>query len=280
MGAGAHPTPAQQLEQLLARAQNPFDIPDTTLVRLSGAVLVHTELCGRRHRTVPLPALRCSSHRHTFLLSDGGTVTLWELRYDTPSAGGEVRRFYEIYATHRQLRRSEQRAHLRMADGRPPETDQGAGGAAHAPAREHGGHPTESADGTSPLSVPPDFVLAAEHPREREYTGRDAPDHLRRLMRRAENPDHPGEEVLDTLSTALGYDILHVPKPHGVSREFHVWCSVYAHVFALPDGSRGSLYELEHNLSPTGRLICEVYQEESAADRAADRRARELGIGP
>lgn len=279
MGAEAHPTPAQQLEQLLARAQNPFDIPDSTLARLSGAVLVHTELCGRRHRTAPLPALRCSSHRHTFLLADGDTVTLWELRYDTPSSGEGVRRLYETYATHGQLRRAEQRVHQRMAGG-PPRTTRGTGTAPHPPTREPGGHQTPGADGASPLSVPPDFVLAAEHPQEREYTGRDAPDHLRRLMRRAENPDRPGDEVVDTLATALGYDILHVPKPHGVSREFHVWCSVYAHVFDLPDGSRSSLYELEHNLSPTGRLVCEVYRDETAADRAADRRARELGIGP
>lgn len=40
-----------------------------------------------------------------------------------------------------------------------------------------------------------------------------------------------------------------------------------------------SLYELEHDFTPDGQLDCEVYADEAAADRAAERHAFARGTG-
>ncbi|MBA0052311.1 hypothetical protein E0L36_15765 [Streptomyces sp. AJS327] len=277
MGTGARPTPAQQLAELLTRCQNPFDVPDHTLARLSRTVLCHTELRGRRHQSNPPPELRCSSYRHTFLLADGSALALWELRYDAPEvARREPRQLCEIYPSEPQLLRAEERVHRRMAGGPPggtlgaPGASPGAPRRSRAPASEPGAHGT----------LPPEYLATeAGAMEERHYDGRNSPDHARRLLRRAENPDRPGEEVLARLTGARGHDILHVPRPHGPARELHVWCALYQHAFLLADGEELSLFELEHNLSRTGRLICEVYGDAEVADRAAHRRAREHGIG-
>ncbi|MGX9229595.1 DUF6227 family protein [Streptomyces albus] len=57
-----------------------------------------------------------------------------------------------------------------------------------------------------------------------------------------------------------------------------MWCTVYQHAFLLADGREVSLYELEHNMTGSGRLVCEVYLDESVADQAAHRLAREHGL--
>ncbi|WP_326686635.1 DUF6227 family protein [Streptomyces sp. NBC_01795] len=133
--------------------------------------------------------------------------------------------------------------------------------------------------GHGPTRISFDFLAAtgAAYGR-REYTETDSPEHARRLLRRAENRDRPGEETLTLLATALGHHILHVPKPLVPATDGQVWCSVYEHAFLLADGSKVSLYELEHNLTGSGRLVCEVYLDETVADQAAQRLARDRGI--
>ena len=116
-------------------------------------------------------------------------------------------------------------------------------------------------------------------PRQRSYPGRDSPDHARRLLRRAVNPDRPGEEVLHLLAAARGYDIERLPGPRGRGHT-PGWCSVYEHAFLLPDGSELCLYELEHDRTPGHRLVCEVYREERAAELAALRAGPRAGAGP
>ncbi|MBO8197080.1 DUF6227 family protein [Streptomyces smyrnaeus] len=252
MGDKGHSTPAHHLEELLARAQNPFDVRDEVLARLRSAVMFQVELYGWRHRNSPPPALRCSSFRHVFLLADGSSLLLWELCYDSPDDRGEL---YEVYDDAAALRRSEHRVHRRMGEEGEPE---GAGRAA----------------------VPFDFLTGAPgtaYPR-REYPEGDSAEHARRLLRRAENQDRPGEETLRLLSTALGHHILHVPGPRVHAGDCQVWCSVYEHAFLLADGTEVSLYELEHNMTGSGRLACEVYLDESVADQAAHRLARERGL--
>lgn len=335
-------SPAAHLHALLARAQNPFDVPDAVLDRLEDAVLSRVELCGWRHRKSPSPSVRCSSYRHLFLLADGSCLSLWELRYaidgpagadgTTPAeavagpAGAEAtaaegreaeagceRTLYEVYDSPEALSRSARRV-LRVAGDPEPDpaegdddADSGAGpygsdagappsppglglplpddvrgpfGAAYprtGPSGPGGGGPDEA-----PAARFPESATATGEPyssyEHRAYASGDSPEHARRLLRRAENPDRPGAGVLRRLAGARGHEILHAPRPPALAREQGVWCSVYEHAFLLADGRELSLYELEHNLSPGGRLVCEVYPDESVAESAARRRAREHGL--
>ncbi|GAB2817983.1 DUF6227 family protein [Streptomyces daliensis] len=308
--------PALHLDGLLARALNPFDVSDSALARLGDAVLCQVELNGWRHRNTPPPTLRCSSFRHIFLLSDGSSELLWELRYD--SEEGDGRRLYEVYETEGSLRLAERRVHRLMGDGIPGAggghapwdgedfTDDGDVPGGHHGHMDHEGHAAYEAHeaheahegrdawddgdeepgtrhrsgGGGPGRISFDFLTGtARGPhRRRAYGEGDSPEHARRLLRRAENPDRPGDEVLRLLATARGHEILHMPQPHAPAHAWHVWCSVYEHAFLLADGSEISLYELEHNMSGSGHLVCEVYLEESVADQAAHRRARDRGF--
>ncbi|MGX9229596.1 DUF6227 family protein [Streptomyces albus] len=178
MGDEAHLTPAHHVQELLARAQNPFDVRDEVLERLRSAVMCHVELHGWRHRNTPQPALRCSSFRHVFLLADGSSLPLWELCYDAPDATGEL---HEVYDDAEALRRSERRVHRRMGGSREPD---------RADARP-----------LTPFDRPPG-AAASRTTYTQEYADSDSAEHARRLLRRAENPDRPGEETLRLLSSS------------------------------------------------------------------------------
>jgi hypothetical protein len=228
------------------------------LSRLDEALLCHVELHGWRQRKAPAPSLRCSSHRHVFLLPDGELLSLWELSYDEGEGHGDDPVLHEVYETEEALMRSERRvqqAHRTAARG--PR------------GRRHGER-----------EVPVELLLAADHPfSRRTYSESGSSDHARRLLRRAENSDRPGEDVARLLESARGHEILPVPKPQVLAHEWQVWCTVYEHAFLLADGSEISLYEVEHDLSGSGGLVCEVYLEEGFADRAVNRLVRERGIG-
>lgn len=277
MGIEAGLTPAAHVRELLARAQNPFDVTDAVLARLDGAVLCQVELHGWRQRKTPSPGLRCSSYRHVFLLRDGTLLPLWELRYDAGDArDGAARTLHEVYESEEALVRSERRV---LQTRQAPATD-ACRGLRH-PGTAGGEPGGDTAwDGTA-RQVPVEYVLMTNPPFGRHtYSGDDSPDHARRLLRRAENADRPGEEVSRLLATACGHQILPVPRPRALAQEWQVWCCLYEHAFLLADGSELSLYELEHDLSRTGALVCEVYADEATADQAADRLARLHGIGP
>lgn len=107
----------------------------------------------------------------------------------------------------------------------------------------------------------------------REYPGRDAADHARRLLGRAVNPDRPGAETLRRLARARGYDIERVAEPRARHRSCR-WYSVYEHAFLLADDTEVCLYEVEHDLSPDGGLVCEVYPDQATLGRAAWQHAR------
>ncbi|NLU73037.1 hypothetical protein HCC61_10165 [Streptomyces sp. HNM0575] len=257
MGMEAVPTPAEHVRELLARARNPFDVSDAVLARLDGALLCHVELHGWRQRKAPAPSLRCSSHRHVFLLPDGQLLSLWELSYDEGPGGEGV--LHEVYESEEALVRSESRV------------QQSHRAAARGPRGRRYGTTRE---------VPVELLLTADHPfGRRTYSETGSPDHARRLLRRAENDDRPGEDVARLLESARGHEILPVPKPQVLAHEWQVWCTVYEHAFLLADGSEISLYEVEHDLSGTGALVCEVYLEEGFADRAVNRLVRERDLG-
>ncbi|NLU70628.1 hypothetical protein HCC30_25715 [Streptomyces sp. HNM0574] len=266
MGEEAVLTPAQHLRALLTRVQNPFEVSDVTLGRLEQAVLHRVEPHGARlSRHAPAHAVRCGGYRHSFLLTDGSGLPLWELRYDSPEAdGGQLAEVYEDEST---LRRAERRVQERSGGTGP-----------YDPFDPH----TALDRLEHPLDGPPGGAghrFVGARPGGRRYGEGNSPEHARRLLRRAENADRPGDETLRLLATARGHEIVHVPKPHALARQWHVWCSVYEHAFLLEDGREISLYELEHDLTGTGRLVCEVYLEEDVADRAAHRHARNHGIG-
>lgn len=251
------PTPAVHVRELLARARNPFDVSDAVLARLDTALLSHVELHGWRQCKAPAPMLRCSSHRHLFLLPGGELLSLWELSYDSGGSGGESAGrpvphvLHEVYESEEALIRSERRVQQ----------------AHRAPARD-------------PREVPVEVLLSADHPvGRRTYRESGSPEHARRLLRRAENADHPGEEIARLLETAQGHEILPVPRPQVLAHEWQVWCTVYEHAFLLADGAEISLYEVEHDQSGSGALVCEVYPEEGFADRAVNRLVRDRGFG-
>ncbi|MFE7122144.1 DUF6227 family protein, partial [Streptomyces sp. NPDC057654] len=104
-GCGA---PAGQLSELLARAQNGFEIDEPMLERLGTALMHQAELRSYRQRNeLPRP-LRCNTYRHIFLLADGSSLLLYELEHD---AGPDEWYLYEVYAEEAALDRAERRVH-------------------------------------------------------------------------------------------------------------------------------------------------------------------------
>jgi hypothetical protein len=278
MGETLDGAPARHLQMLLARAQNPFDVSDEVLLRLADAVLCQTDVHAGCHRDgaggsdesgdgddLVGATMRCGRGRHTFLLADGGVQTLWERWHlDEPDSGGPGDangRLFEIYECEEALLAAERRAH----------------GGGSLPAQQSSG-PEDDGRLPDPARTELARLLLEEATRSRPWCREDSPDHARRLLRRAENADRPGEETLRLLSGACGHDIVHVPRPRACPPGRHLWCSLYEHAFLLTDGTEISLYELEHNLTGGEGLVCEVYLDEAVADRAARRHARARGI--
>lgn len=72
-------TTEAHLERLLGRALNSFDLPDRLVERL-GTALAHSSSLYTTHHS-PEAGIWRETHRHTYLLTDGGSVSLWELTY-------------------------------------------------------------------------------------------------------------------------------------------------------------------------------------------------------
>src|SRR6478735_8823447 len=85
-------TTEHHLDRLLRRALNSFDLPDSTVDRLGTALAHSSSLHSSHHSSV----LHRETYRHSYLLSDGTTLTLWELVHgggkDVPSP-----RRHELY---------------------------------------------------------------------------------------------------------------------------------------------------------------------------------------
>jgi hypothetical protein len=232
-------SPEEHLARLLGRALNSFELPDETILLLDCA-LAHDSSLHSAHYSA---GLHRATHRHTWLLADGSAVTLWELVHNT-APGHDPQ--HEVYVNEEELRAATARLPL------PPETPE--------------------------FDLPAMVEVTAVPEPGHEYVPDDSSDHARRLLRRAENPDPPGDELAALLvRTALAHEITQAFGRPGRSGRPGPYFSLYEHAFLLADGLEISLWEVEHTATPDGRHMCEVYATEDAARDAMERRAASLG---
>ncbi|HET9379207.1 MAG TPA: DUF6227 family protein [Streptomyces sp.] len=230
-------SPEEHLARLLGRALNSFELPDDLIRRLDCALAQDSSLHSAHHSS----GLHRETYRHTWLLVDGSALTLWELVHNTVP-GGEPQ--HEVYADEEDLRSATARLPL------PPDTP----------------------DFELPVMVQISALPAPRH----AYLPDDSADHARRLLRRAENADRPGEDTAKLLTTAFAHQITQAfGRPRRAARA-GLCFALYEHAFLLRDGREVSLWEVEHTATPDGRHMCEVYLSEDAARDAMERRAAQV----
>lgn len=241
--------PAEQLARLLNRAEN----GESAAPHLSwvGTALMH--YCGLqscRHAKGRSRPMDRRTYRHSFLLPDGDVMVLWELEHNT---GPDAAMRYAVFTDREDLAVAEWEADAAFAVlGEPAQL------------------PIE-------LFMPPqDFMDLAPAeaealllPREegcrRSYTEDGSVDHARRLMRRAANPNAPGEDVRRRLRTSAAHTIRIVTRRSALVAGRQVSWTLYEHAFLLNDGSEVSLWEIDHTRTPSGSPVCEVYGSRDAA---------------
>ncbi|MER5206616.1 DUF6227 family protein [Streptomyces sp. NPDC002825] len=244
-------TTETHLERLLGRALNSFDLPDSTVERL-GTALAHSSALHSSHHSA---SLHRTTHRHTYLLADGSALSLWELVHN---AGRDGATQHELYL---------EEAEARLAASRLP-----TGPLPGWTAERTDGRALDEDDDLELLSA----LLARPIPAQpRMYVPDNSADHARRVLRRAENADRPGERTARRLRLAFAHHITqafgrHCPVEGGRDAGF----TLYEHQFLLLDGSEVSLWEVEHTATPDGRHMCEVYEDEHAARGAMESRSR------
>ncbi|MGW0556067.1 DUF6227 family protein [Streptomyces sp. NPDC002926] len=246
-------TTETQLERLLGRALNSFDLPDTTVERLESA-LAHASSLHSSHHSA---ALHRATYRHAYLLSDGSSLVLWELVHNTGRDGAEQ---HELYT---------EESEVRLAASRLPAGFPGFAGSTDT-GRDSG---VEGDDLDADLELLTSLMTAPPAPLPRMYVPDDSADHARRVLRRAENADRPGEETARLLRAAFAHHITQVfgrqCRVEGKDAGF----TLYEHAFLLLDGTETSLWEVEHTATPDGRHMCEVYAAEHIAREAMELRA-------
>ncbi|MFF1561234.1 DUF6227 family protein [Streptomyces sp. NPDC058279] len=245
-------TTEAHLDRLLGRALNSFDLPDGLVGRLRTA-LAHSSSLHTTHHS-PSAGLWRETHRHTYLLADGRARSLWELVYRRKD-DTVVR--HELFAG-----RSELCLAVARLFGEVPSQV----------ARELEPAGAEPQDGAAALSALFTDPAPAPH---REYAVEQSADHARRVLRRAENADRPGEGVALRLRSAYAHQITQAfggRQWPGDGRG--AGFTLYEHAFVLVDGGEVSLWEVEHTATPDGRHMCEVYESEAAAREAMELRAR------
>ncbi|MDG4863843.1 DUF6227 family protein [Streptomyces sp. T-3] len=259
-------TPEEHLEQLLGHALNSFELPDETLTRLESALAHDRSLrsahhSGGRYR---------ETYRHTFLLADGETVSLWELIHRTTQDGPEQ---HELYTDEEEARTAAARLPFESAQG----SDPGPGPDSTSGPDSGLGPDSRPGSGSDPMDALQ--LIVAPAPTQRMYAPAnpdDSVDHARRLLRRAENPqdtDRPGKDTARLLRSALAHQITQAFGRPGAVGTAGLGFALYEHAFLLGDGSEVSLWEVEHTATPDGRHMCEVYLTEEAARTAMERRA-------
>ncbi|MER5929557.1 DUF6227 family protein [Streptomyces sp. NPDC002054] len=251
-------TTEAHLERLLGRALNSFDLPDR-LVEHLGTALAHSSSLYSTHHS-PASGLWRETRRHTYLLADGTSSSLWELAY-RQDADRAVR--HEVFAG---------RAELSLAVNRLfGEADP----ATHAEFTLLPDDPEGAVDDVAVLSAL--FAASVSTPlqRHRGYAVDESADHARRVLRRAENADRPGADTARVLRSAYAHRITQAfGTRHCLADGRDAGFSLYEHAFMLLDGTELSLWEVEHTATPDGRHMCEVYESEAAAREAMELRAR------
>ncbi|MGW7439504.1 DUF6227 family protein [Streptomyces sp. NPDC054849] len=248
-------TTEAHLDRLLGRALNSFDLPDRLVERL-GTALAHSSSLYTTHHS-PATGIWRETHRHTYLLADGGSVSLWELAYRLED-DRTVR--HEVFASKAETCLAVARLFGEAAAGASPD-----------PVLLPGDEEPEN--DVAVLSAL--FAGSAAARRHREYTVEQSADHARRVLRRAENADRPGEPVATLLRSAYGHQITQAfGARQCLSNGRDAGFSLYEHAFVLLDGTEVSLWEVEHTATPDGRHMCEVYESEAAARGAMELRAR------
>ncbi|OON76003.1 DUF6227 family protein [Streptomyces tsukubensis] len=228
-------------EGLLERALNSFELPQETLTRLDSA-LAHDSALHSAHHSA---GLHRETYRHTWLLTDGSALTLWELVYRSDLDGLAQ---HEVYADGEDATVAAARFPFGPADMAECDFE---------------------FDTEAPVQLP----LGPEGP-HREYVPDDSADHARRLLRRAENPDHPGKDMDQLLRAAFAHEITQAfTRPFAGGDASAPGYSLYEHAFLLLDGSEISLWEVEHTSTPDGRHMCEVYATREAAQQAMEGRS-------
>ena len=250
-------TTEAHLDRLLGRALNSFDLPDRLVERVGGALAHSSSLYTTHHG--PGAGVWRETHRHTYLLTDGGSVSLWELAY-RQGEDREIR--HEVFASKAETCL----AVSRLFGGTPAEA--GADPAFLLPGDEE-----RSENDAALLSAL--FAASAPIPPHREYTVEQSADHARRVLRRAENPDRPGGPVAERLRSAYAHRITQAfGGRQCLSGGRDAGFQLYEHAFVLLDGTEISVWEVEHTATPDGRHMCEVYESEAAARGAMELRAR------
>ncbi|MET9434680.1 DUF6227 family protein [Streptomyces sp. NPDC006551] len=250
-------TTETHVERLLGRALNSFDLPDTTVERLETA-LAHSSALHSSHHSA---SLHRSTYRHTYLLADGTALTLWELAHNAGRDGSE---HHELYAEEAEARLAASRLptgldpgwDVERADGLDLDLD-------------------DDGDGDGDLESLSALLVRPIPAQPRMYVSDNSADHARRVLRRAENADRPGEATARRLRLAFAHHITQAfgrlcPVESGRGAGF----TLYEHAFLLLDGSELSLWEVEHTATPDGRHMCEVYEDERAARDAMEHRSR------
>lgn len=241
-----------QVGELLARAQNAFEVADDVLERLTTALMAHTELASFRQRKGPPQKLSRRTLRHNYLLADGSSLSLWEIEHNT-GPGGDRR--HEVYTDPEFLAAAQYLIDSRFGDPSPEELE------------------AETAEWLARLPE----LAALELPQgPRQYSEDRSAEHAWRVLRRAENADAPGERIRRLLLSAIGHDIAYVTGRHLRAGGRVVGWTLYEHAFLLATGEEISLWEVEHTMNPEGRPVCEVYDDERAACDAADLRLEAL----
>ncbi|WP_406451128.1 DUF6227 family protein [Streptomyces sp. NBC_00876] len=247
-------TTEQHLERLLRRALNSFDLPDSTVERLCTALAHSSSLHSSHHSS----ALHRETYRHTYLLTDGSAFTLWELVHSGPRDSADPRHGTQPDTRH-ELYDDEADVHIAAA--------RLTGGFCEAPDFGDGGPQADLDILTALMAAPP-------APLPRMYAPDNSADHARRVLRRAENGDVPGEKTAHLLRAAFAHHITQIFGRQCQVDGRDAGFTLYEHAFLLLDGSETSLWEVEHTATPDGRHMCEVYGNEDAARGAMESRTR------
>ncbi|MEU0986454.1 DUF6227 family protein [Streptomyces sp. NPDC005953] len=301
-----HETTESHIARLLGRALNSFELPDATIERLDSA-LAHASSLHSSHHSGTLDR---ATYRHAYLLSDGSDLVLWELVHSSGPAGPEQHELYEEEAEVRLAASrlpagfpgfadDEAAGPYDTAETDPHHTDpRSAAPSGSATFPETAGlleaiADLEAAQLIGPIGGPggdeqslgqsgidADFALLARllaappAPLPRMYVPDNSADHARRVLRRAENVDRPGEETAQVLRSAFAHHITQVFGQQCLMAGKDAGFTLYEHAFLLFDGTELSLWEVEHTLTPNGRHMCEVYGSEHHAREAMEHRSR------